>query len=146
MADENNPNGGNGKNGKVGLVERVTTGVHIVGPNCGNGIEYMIEIVKEMRAAAGKTLVRRRHRRGGSLSGRADCGAARCRAPGTGAGGRSGRPPRFAPLGNRARRAGDRGRGDGRRTKRHLNPLTRMLRRQQAEAIVSLLAWCRARR
>ena len=35
--------------------EAIKAGAHIVGPNCGNGIEYMIEIVKEMRAAAGKT-------------------------------------------------------------------------------------------
>jgi 5-methyltetrahydrofolate--homocysteine methyltransferase len=30
----------------------VQAGAHIIGPNCGNGIEQMIEIVKEMRAAA----------------------------------------------------------------------------------------------
>ena len=35
--------------------EAIKAGAHIVGPNCGNGIEYMIEIVKEMRAAAGAT-------------------------------------------------------------------------------------------
>ena len=35
--------------------EAIKAGVHIVGPNCGNGMEYMIEIVKEMRAAAGAT-------------------------------------------------------------------------------------------
>lgn len=33
----------------------VEAGAHIVGPNCGNGIERMIEIVKEMRAAAPDT-------------------------------------------------------------------------------------------
>lgn len=33
----------------------VEAGAHIVGPNCGNGIERMIEIVKEMRAAAPNT-------------------------------------------------------------------------------------------
>jgi 5-methyltetrahydrofolate--homocysteine methyltransferase len=32
--------------------QAVQAGAHIIGPNCGNGIEYMIEIVKEMRAAA----------------------------------------------------------------------------------------------
>ena len=33
----------------------VQAGAHIVGSNCGNGMEHMIEIVKEMRAAAGAT-------------------------------------------------------------------------------------------
>jgi 5-methyltetrahydrofolate--homocysteine methyltransferase len=33
----------------------VQAGAHIVGANCGNGMEYMIEIVREMRAAAGAT-------------------------------------------------------------------------------------------
>jgi 5-methyltetrahydrofolate--homocysteine methyltransferase len=32
--------------------EAVQAGAHIIGPNCGNGMEQMIEIVKEMRAAA----------------------------------------------------------------------------------------------
>lgn len=35
--------------------EAIKAGAHIVGPNCGNGMDYMIEIVKEMRAAAGAT-------------------------------------------------------------------------------------------
>jgi len=35
--------------------EAIKAGAHIVGPNCGNGMEYMLEIVKEMRAAAGAT-------------------------------------------------------------------------------------------
>ena len=35
--------------------EAVKAGAHIIGPNCGNGMEHMIEIVKEMRAAAGAT-------------------------------------------------------------------------------------------
>jgi 5-methyltetrahydrofolate--homocysteine methyltransferase len=33
----------------------VKAGAHIIGPNCGNGIEQMIEIVKEMKAAAPTT-------------------------------------------------------------------------------------------
>jgi 5-methyltetrahydrofolate--homocysteine methyltransferase len=33
----------------------VQAGAHIIGPNCGNGMEQMIEIVKEMRAAAPTT-------------------------------------------------------------------------------------------
>ena len=33
----------------------VQAGAQIVGPNCGNGMEQMIEVVKEMRAAAGAT-------------------------------------------------------------------------------------------
>ncbi len=33
----------------------VEAGAQIIGPNCGNGMEQMIEIVKEMRAAAGTT-------------------------------------------------------------------------------------------
>jgi len=33
----------------------VQAGAHIIGPNCGNGMEQMIEIVKEMRAAANAT-------------------------------------------------------------------------------------------
>jgi 5-methyltetrahydrofolate--homocysteine methyltransferase len=33
----------------------VQAGAHIIGPNCGNGMEQMIEIVKEMRAAANGT-------------------------------------------------------------------------------------------
>jgi 5-methyltetrahydrofolate--homocysteine methyltransferase len=33
----------------------VQAGAHIIGPNCGNGMEQMIEIVKEMRAAASAT-------------------------------------------------------------------------------------------
>jgi len=33
----------------------VLAGAQIIGPNCGNGMEQMIEIVKEMRAAAGAT-------------------------------------------------------------------------------------------
>ncbi len=35
--------------------EAVKAGAHIIGPNCGNGIEQMIEIVKEMRSAASST-------------------------------------------------------------------------------------------
>jgi 5-methyltetrahydrofolate--homocysteine methyltransferase len=35
--------------------EAVKAGAHFIGPNCGNGMEYMIEIVKEMRAVAGNT-------------------------------------------------------------------------------------------
>ena len=35
----------------------VRAGAHIVGPNCGNGMEQMIEIVKEMRAAVPTTPV-----------------------------------------------------------------------------------------
>ncbi len=35
--------------------EAIKAGAHIVGPNCGNGMEHMIEIVREMRAAAGAT-------------------------------------------------------------------------------------------
>ena len=35
--------------------EAVQAGAHIIGPNCGNGMEHMIEIVKEMRAAAAAT-------------------------------------------------------------------------------------------
>ncbi len=35
--------------------EAVQAGAHIVGPNCGNGMEQMVEIVKEMRAAAKTT-------------------------------------------------------------------------------------------
>ena len=35
--------------------EAIKAGAHVVGPNCGNGMEYMLEIVKEMRAAAGAT-------------------------------------------------------------------------------------------
>jgi 5-methyltetrahydrofolate--homocysteine methyltransferase len=35
--------------------EALRAGAQIVGANCGNGMEYMIEIVKEMRAAAGAT-------------------------------------------------------------------------------------------
>lgn len=35
--------------------EAVQAGAHIIGPNCGNGMEQMIEIVKEMRAAASAT-------------------------------------------------------------------------------------------
>jgi 5-methyltetrahydrofolate--homocysteine methyltransferase len=35
--------------------EAIKAGAHIVGPNCGNGMEHMIEIVKEMRSAAGTT-------------------------------------------------------------------------------------------
>ena len=30
-------------------------GAHIVGANCGNGMDYMLDIVREMRAAAGAT-------------------------------------------------------------------------------------------
>lgn len=33
----------------------VKAGAHIIGPNCGNGIEQMIEIVREMKAAAPAT-------------------------------------------------------------------------------------------
>ena len=33
----------------------VEAGAHIIGPNCGNGMEQMIEIVKELRAAAPST-------------------------------------------------------------------------------------------
>jgi 5-methyltetrahydrofolate--homocysteine methyltransferase len=33
--------------------EAIKAGAHVVGPNCGNGMEYMLEIVKEMRASAG---------------------------------------------------------------------------------------------
>jgi 5-methyltetrahydrofolate--homocysteine methyltransferase len=33
----------------------VKAGAHIIGPNCGNGMEQMIEIVREMRAAANAT-------------------------------------------------------------------------------------------
>jgi 5-methyltetrahydrofolate--homocysteine methyltransferase len=35
--------------------EAIKAGAHVIGPNCGNGMEYMLEIVKEMRAAAGAT-------------------------------------------------------------------------------------------
>lgn len=35
--------------------DAVQAGAHIIGPNCGNGMEPMIEIVKEMRAAASGT-------------------------------------------------------------------------------------------
>ena len=35
--------------------EAVQAGAHIIGPNCGNGMEQMIEIVREMRSAAGST-------------------------------------------------------------------------------------------
>ena len=35
--------------------EAVQAGAQIIGPNCGNGIEQMVEIVKEMRAAAPTT-------------------------------------------------------------------------------------------
>jgi len=35
--------------------EAVEAGAHIIGPNCGNGMEQMIEIVKEMRSAASAT-------------------------------------------------------------------------------------------
>jgi 5-methyltetrahydrofolate--homocysteine methyltransferase len=35
--------------------EAVQAGAHIVGANCGNGMEHMIEIVREMRAAAATT-------------------------------------------------------------------------------------------
>ncbi len=35
--------------------EAVQAGAHIIGANCGNGMEQMIEIVKEMRAAADAT-------------------------------------------------------------------------------------------
>jgi 5-methyltetrahydrofolate--homocysteine methyltransferase len=35
--------------------EAVRAGADIIGPNCGNGMEQMIEIVKEMRAVAGTT-------------------------------------------------------------------------------------------
>jgi 5-methyltetrahydrofolate--homocysteine methyltransferase len=35
--------------------EAVQAGADIIGPNCGNGMEQMIEIVKEMRAVAGTT-------------------------------------------------------------------------------------------
>lgn len=33
----------------------IQAGAHVIGPNCGNGMEHMIEIVKEMRAPAGDT-------------------------------------------------------------------------------------------
>ena len=33
--------------------EAIQAGAHVVGANCGNGMEHMIEIVKEMRAVAG---------------------------------------------------------------------------------------------
>jgi 5-methyltetrahydrofolate--homocysteine methyltransferase len=33
----------------------IQAGAQIIGPNCGNGMQQMIEIVKEMRAAAGAT-------------------------------------------------------------------------------------------
>jgi 5-methyltetrahydrofolate--homocysteine methyltransferase len=33
----------------------IEAGAHIVGANCGNGMDYMVEIVKEMRAVAGST-------------------------------------------------------------------------------------------
>ncbi|MDD2765159.1 MAG: homocysteine S-methyltransferase family protein [Opitutaceae bacterium] len=33
----------------------IQAGAHIVGTNCGNGMEHMVAIVKEMRAAAGTT-------------------------------------------------------------------------------------------
>lgn len=33
----------------------IQAGAQIIGPNCGNGMKQMIEIVKEMRAAAGTT-------------------------------------------------------------------------------------------
>ncbi|OHB43188.1 MAG: hypothetical protein A2Y13_09695 [Planctomycetes bacterium GWC2_45_44] len=35
----------------------IEAGAHIIGTNCGNGIDRMIEIVKEMRAAAPNTPV-----------------------------------------------------------------------------------------
>jgi len=35
--------------------EAVKAGAQIIGPNCGNGVQAMIEVVKEMRAAAGTT-------------------------------------------------------------------------------------------
>jgi 5-methyltetrahydrofolate--homocysteine methyltransferase len=35
--------------------EAILAGAHIVGANCGNGVEQMIDIIREMRAAAGKT-------------------------------------------------------------------------------------------
>ncbi|MCX6929072.1 MAG: homocysteine S-methyltransferase family protein [Verrucomicrobia bacterium] len=35
--------------------DAVKAGAHIIGPNCGNGMEQMIEIVKEMRTAATAT-------------------------------------------------------------------------------------------
>ena len=35
--------------------EAVKAGAHIIGPNCGNGMEQMIEIVQQMRAAAPST-------------------------------------------------------------------------------------------
>jgi 5-methyltetrahydrofolate--homocysteine methyltransferase len=35
--------------------EAVQAGAHIVGPNCGNGMQQMIEIVREMREAAADT-------------------------------------------------------------------------------------------
>ena len=38
-----------------GAKAAVEAGAHIIGANCGNGIDRMIEIVKEMRAAAPKT-------------------------------------------------------------------------------------------
>jgi 5-methyltetrahydrofolate--homocysteine methyltransferase len=36
-------------------VEAVQAGAHVIGPNCGNGMEQMIEIVKDMRAADAAT-------------------------------------------------------------------------------------------
>jgi 5-methyltetrahydrofolate--homocysteine methyltransferase len=35
--------------------EAIKAGAHIVGANCGNGMEQMIDIIKEMRAAGGNT-------------------------------------------------------------------------------------------
>jgi 5-methyltetrahydrofolate--homocysteine methyltransferase len=35
--------------------EAIKAGAQIIGPNCGNGMEHMIEIVKEMRSVAGAT-------------------------------------------------------------------------------------------
>jgi 5-methyltetrahydrofolate--homocysteine methyltransferase len=35
----------------------IEAGADIIGPNCGNGIDRMIEIVKEMRAAAPKSFI-----------------------------------------------------------------------------------------
>ncbi len=35
--------------------EAIRSGAHIIGPNCGNGMEQMIDIVKEMRGVSGTT-------------------------------------------------------------------------------------------
>ncbi len=83
---------------------------------------------RRRRVAASDALVGRRGRRRGSLRGRAGGRGARRSVSGTCP--RERRSRRRASLGDRARRAGDRGRGHGRRAARHLDPLT--LRRRGA--------------